>query len=270
MSLKPRLALLNAMRTTGYGGGVIQSHRAMRTERFTRVRWVEIIGLPLLFDLILLAFLPQVMQFWQWLTAWSIAASNVPADLSSQVIAGWPLRPLIALPWLELSATVPSYWQWWLNCVACVVLLVLSFLINKENTPMRYVLRLIVIVHGSACLFFALYPAGFTHSLPEYHHTCLETVLILTFLVPWIHSITFNILNKPIVEKILLTAISMAYLLLEAPLHYFLAALVMHFGSLMFMPMLFILFSLMLNVMMLIAFYAWAMSWEFGSSHQSS
>jgi hypothetical protein len=49
-------------------------------------------------------------------------------------------------------------------------------------------------------------------------------VLILTFLVPWIHSITFNILNKPIVEKILLTAISMAYLLLEAPLHYFLAA----------------------------------------------
>jgi hypothetical protein len=117
---------------------------------------------------------------------------------------------------------------------------------------------------------FALYPAWFQHSLPEYHHTCLETVLILTFLVPWIHSITFNILNKPIVEKILLTAISMAYLLLEAPLHYFLAAVVMHYGSLMFMPMLFILFSLMLNVMMLIAFYAWAMSWEFGSGHQSS
>ncbi|WP_199101673.1 hypothetical protein [Aquitalea sp. ASV11] len=270
MSLKQRADLLNAMRSTGYAGGVIQSHRAMRTERFTRVRWVEIIGLPLLFDLILLAFLPQVMQFWQMLTAWAVAFTGVPADLSSQAIDGWPLHPMVSLPWLELSASVPSYWQWWLNCVACVVLLVLSFLINKENTPMRYVLRLIVIVHGSACLFFALYPAGFTHSLPEYHHTCLETVLILTFLVPWIHSITFNILNKSIVEKILLTAISMAYLLVAAPLHYFLAAIIMHYGSLMFMPMLFILFSLMLNVMMLIAFYAWAMSWEFGSGHQSS
>lgn len=267
MSLKPRLGLLNAMRSTGHAGGVIQSHRAMRTERFTRVRWVEILALPLLFNLIQLRGLPQIMHAWYGLTQWSIGLVGVPAELTRQPIFGWPLRP-ISLPWLDLAATVPSYWQWWGNCLACVVLLLLSFLVSKENTPLRYLLRLIVIIHGSACLYFAFLPARFSHSLPEYHYTCLETVLILTFLVPWIHSITFNILNKPIAEKILLTTISMVYLLLEAPFHYFLAALLLHYGSLLFMPLLFILFSLMLNIMMLIAFYAWAMSWEFGASRQ--
>jgi hypothetical protein len=108
MSLKQRVALLNAMRSTGYAGGVIQSHRAMRTERFTRVRWVEIIGLPLLFDLILLAFLPQVMQFWQSVTAWAVAFTGVPADLSSQAIDGWPLHPMVPCPGWNFPPRCPA------------------------------------------------------------------------------------------------------------------------------------------------------------------
>ncbi|WP_337883339.1 hypothetical protein [Chromobacterium haemolyticum] len=258
MSLQERLKHFKALRHTGHGGELISLHRAMRTESFQRLRWLEILGIPLLFNLLLLAFLPQTLALWRLVTQWSIEVTGVPAQLSSLEILNGQI-PGLLLPWLDLPASVPSFWQWWGNGLAG---LLLSFLISPENMPMRYLLRLFVIIHGCSCVYFALLPAAFNHSLPEYHSSCLTFVLTLLFLMPWVHALTFHVLEKPLWHKFALTGVSLAYLLLEAPLHYFAAALVLHYGSLLFMPLLFILGSLMMEVMMMIALYAWAMSWE--------
>lgn len=261
MSLQERLKHFKALRHTGHGGEPISLHRAMRTESFQRLRWLEIIGIPLLFNLLLLAFLPQTLALWRFVTQSSIEVTGVPAQLSSLEILNGQI-PGLWLPWLDLPASVPSFWQWWGNGLAGLLLLSLSFLISPENMPMRYLLRLFVIIHGCSCVYFALLPAAFNHSLPEYHSSCLTFVLTLLFLMPWVHALTFHVLEKPLWHKFALTGVSLAYLLLEAPLHYFAAALVLHYGSLLFMPLLFILGSLMMEVMMMIALYAWAMSWE--------
>ncbi|KMN81489.1 hypothetical protein HNO92_003957 [Chromobacterium alkanivorans] len=263
MSLQERLHRFRALRHTGHGGEHIALHRAMRTEPFRRLRWLEIIGLPLLFNLLLLKFLPETLALWRQITQWSIEATGVPAQLSSlQVLNG--LTPGLWLPWLDLPASVPSFWQWWGNGLIGLLLLSLSFLISPESMPARYLLRLFVIIQSSSCVYFALLPAAFNHSLPEYHSSCLTFVLILLFLMPWVHALTFHVLEKPVWHKLALSGVSLAYLLLEAPLHYFAAALALHYGSLLFMPLLFILGSLMVEVMMMIALYAWAMSWEEG------
>ncbi|OQS32262.1 hypothetical protein [Chromobacterium haemolyticum] len=261
MSLQERLKHFKALRHTGHGGELISLHRAMRTESFQRLRWLEILGIPLLFNLLLLALLPQTLALWRLVTQWSIEVTGVPAQLSSLEILNGQI-PGLLLPWLDLPASVPSFWQWWGNGLAGLLLLLLSFLISPENMPMRYLLRLFVIIHGCSCVYFALLPAAFNHSLPEYHSSCLTFVLTLLFLMPWVHALTFHVLEKPLWHKFALTGVSLAYLLLEAPLHYFAAALVLHYGSLLFMPLLFILGSLMMEVMMMIALYAWAMSWE--------
>jgi hypothetical protein len=97
--------------------------------------------------------------------------------------------------------------------------------------PARYALRLVGIIQACSCLYFVLMPAAFSHSLPDYFHTCLKFVLLLLFLVPWIHALTFYILDKPNWHKVLLTLLSLTYIYLEAPLHYFAAALLLHFAA---------------------------------------
>nr|WP_199067207.1 hypothetical protein [Chromobacterium sp. ASV5] len=260
MSLQQRLDLLKSMRRIGYGGGRIAMHRAMRTERFNRLRWGEIIGLPVLFNLLTFSLLPSLLGGWFWLTRWSNAATGNLADVSRLLLPD--VGPVtLALPWLEMASAPPSFWQCWFNALACLLLLLLSFLIDQERMPTRYLLRLLAIIHGVSCLYFGWMPAAFSHSLEDYHISCLEFVLALLLLTPWVHALAFYVLDKPIWHKLLLTALSMAYLCLEAPLHYFAASLALHYGSLLYMPLLFILGSLMVEVMMLIALYGWAMSW---------
>lgn len=265
MNTQQRLDLLKSMRYTGHGGGLIRMHRAMRIEHFSRMRWAWIIGLPLLCNLVTLKLLPSITGLWFELTRWSIAVTGGMADVSAlRVQEGWT-RPM-ALPWLELSSSTPSFWQCWGNALAALLLLLLSFVISQERMPARYLLRLLAIIQGCSCLYFCVMPAAFSHSLSDYHHSCLEFVLALLLLVPWIHALTFYILDKPIWHKLLLTLLSMGYLCVEAPLHYFAAALALHFGSLLFMPLIFILGSLMVEVMMLIALYGWVMSWDTASA----
>ena len=259
---------LTPLRRTGHGGGIIQMHRAMRTEYFSPMRWAWIIGFPLLCNLLTLKLLPEITGGWFVLTRWSIAVTGSMADVSAlRVQAGW--MPPLVLPWLELSATTPSFWQSWANALAALLLLLLSFVISPERMPARYALRLVGIIQACSCLYFVLMPAAFSHSLPDYFHTCLKFVLLLLFLVPWIHALTFYILDKPNWHKVLLTLLSLTYIYLEAPLHYFAAALLLHFGSLLFMPLLFILGSLMVEVLLLIALYGWVMSWEGQPSRQA-
>jgi hypothetical protein len=79
--------------------------------------------------------------------------------------------------------------------------------------------------------------------------------------VPLVFGLTFYVIDVSWSRKVGLTVLVMAHLAVLVPLQYALqAALIVH-GSLIVLPLLFILFGLLPEIMVLIAWYGWGMSW---------
>ena len=80
-------------------------------------------------------------------------------------------------------------------------------------------------------------------------------------LVPIVLGLTYYIIDVGLLQKIGLTLAVMGHLLVFIPLQYALQSYVVAHGSLLFLPISFILFGLLPEIMIFIAFYGWGMSW---------
>jgi hypothetical protein len=66
-------------------------------------------------------------------------------------------------------------------------------------------------------------------------------------------------------KKAFLTAITMIHLALFLPFQVLLQALFLQ-KTVMFMPMLYIIFGMPINILIIVAFYSWGMTWSFRSA----
>jgi hypothetical protein len=76
--------------------------------------------------------------------------------------------------------------------------------------------------------------------------------------VPMLFGLTYYVFKFGLIKKIALTVLTMAHLSLFLPLQILLQAIVLQ-KSVLFMPMLYIVFGLPL--VMILAFYSWGMNW---------
>jgi hypothetical protein len=90
--------------------------------------------------------------------------------------------------------------------------------------------------------------------------------LFFVGIIPIIYGLIYYIFDETLVKKVWLTLLTMGHLLLVIPLQFFAHAYLIHKFSLMYMPVLFLMFGLMIDVFILIAFYSWGMSWK-GATH---
>jgi hypothetical protein len=84
----------------------------------------------------------------------------------------------------------------------------------------------------------------------------------LIAIVPGLFGVTYFIFNFGLLKKAFLTLITMCHLTLFLPLQILLHGLVLQI-SVMFMPLLYIVFAVSLDILIIIAFYSWGMSWNF-------
>jgi len=68
-------------------------------------------------------------------------------------------------------------------------------------------------------------------------------------------------------KKAFLTAVTMAHLALFLPLQVLLQALLFQ-NTVLFMPVLYIIFGMPVNILIIIAFYSWGMTWFFRSAQK--
>jgi hypothetical protein len=90
----------------------------------------------------------------------------------------------------------------------------------------------------------------------------LAASLALLSTVPALLGFTFYIFPFGLLKKLGLTAMILAHLTLVAPLQYLVQAYFLYRCSLLYMPLFYMVLGLPLDVMMIIAFYGWGMSWE--------
>ncbi len=137
----------------------------------------------------------------------------------------------------------------------------LSFSIGDQYVPLRYLLRLVVMIQSTALFCFAVFPATFPYTATSHIHDGLLLTALLLVLIPWLHALTYYVFGFSVFQKIALTSLTLIYFLVLAPVQYLLHAWLLHHLSLVLLPILYLLFGVLLDMLMLVALYAWAMSW---------
>ena len=238
-------------------------HRALARFRLSLMNIVTAASLFLFSLMVWVGVLPRVCQFWKsvfsaWLRVLPLQAELVVKHY--RITSSYGLN----VPYFDMESVEPSLRVWSLTCGAMILIFIATFFLSKKLIPIIYLVRGILIVQATALLYFALWPAHFPHT-PESYMAALVTAGIgLISTIPVLFGLTYYIFDFGLLRKVLLTVMTMAHLTLFLPFQVLLQALVLQ-KTVMFMPVLYIIFGMPLDILIIIAFYSWGMTWSFRS-----
>jgi hypothetical protein len=76
-------------------------------------------------------------------------------------------------------------------------------------------------------------------------------------------------LDLPLGAKLAITSVMVGFVVVFAPLQSLSHAWLLHHGTLLYMPLLFMAFGLLLPIIAIVALYAWAMTWTPGEERRA-
>ncbi|MFT5141688.1 MAG: putative repeat protein (TIGR01451 family) [Thalassolituus oleivorans] len=238
----------------------LHQHRAIRkTESSARV--LPMLGIGILVSIAWIVMLPFTGSAWVWI----LDVVREPLGMAQSTTALHYVvgdRLAVVLPRLELPSFEPSTAHLWANGMVCVLLVVVSFLLPVRMAPTNYFLRALALIQGSAIAFFAIQPWAYPYTAGDYLTGLTGAGMGLIGLVPLVLALTHWLLDFSVSQKIGVTVACMGYLFLMIPLKYAVHGVVLYWGGLLYMPVLFILFGLPVEVFAFIAIFSWGMSWE--------
>jgi len=207
-----------------------------------------------------LALLPAMGDFWTVLFEQGHRLLGLPGAVERR---GFAVLDGIefAIPTLALEGTVPTDSTLGITAAITALLIAISLLFRDRWIPLAYFLRAVAIVQLTSVAYFAWFGAAFPYRLPEYVVGLLTAGLFLMGLVPLLLGLTFYFLDVSPIRKVGLTVAVLGHLALLLPLQAMLHASLITVLTIVVMPLLFLLFGFLLDVMVLVAFYGWAMSW---------
>ena len=248
-------------RSAGPSGRTVLLHRAIGQVHSPAQRMTLGAAIAVLFTALLLLMHADIA------TAWGNVLSATLRALDLAGLTIWPAQRAdgwfsLAVPLVELPAQPQS--PGLLMVHACVVALLwwVAGLLPDAGKPGAYLLRFAMLIHGMSVLYFWFWPGSFLHSVPEHTANGLRQTWSLLLLTPWLHLGTYYLFPFPLRQGVALTAITLVYLIVLAPLQYALHAALLHHLGLVVMPLLYLLFGAMLDILGFVALYGWAMSWK--------
>lgn len=235
-------------------------HRALAKLSLEPLDLVVSLLLVLLFSIAWTAALPGVCRFWNYLF---VAGTNF---LGLQARTGliehhFTSYVHFVIPYPQIQDAVPGSWMWWTTAAIVLALFAASFLFSEKYLPVAYLLRTVLFVQATALLYFAWLPGRFSHTADSYIGGLVNYGITLISFVPILFGLIYYIFDFGLVRKTLVTFLTMSHLCLFIPLQVLLQAIVLQ-KSALFMPVLYIVFGLPVDVLIVIAFYSWGMSWN--------
>lgn len=207
--------------------------------------------------------LPGVAWCWGHLLAFLHAGLHLPGRVTMTVSPlgfglVWPV------PYLALPGALPSGGLLSGNAVVTVAAFAATFFIPRHLVPVIYYLRALLLIHATAIAYFFLFPGAFPYALDEYLHGMTSTSLFVITLVPAVLGFTFYVFDLPWRRRVGVTLAILGHLTLFVPLKYAMQGYLLYHGSLLYMPLFYLLFGVILDVLLFIALYGWGM----GTAHR--
>ena len=249
------------IRARGHRGGLIVMHRALAHFRLGPLNLVTAICLFLCFSSIWLLLLAKICRFWTVVLEFGIRVLPLSAEIR---LAHHHLTPFINfdIPYLRMEPVLPSAAVWGVTCLVTLALFAASFCLSDNLIPVMYLLRGILVVPVSALLYFVFLAARFPHTPDSYMEGLMTAGIALISIIPLLFGLTYYIFDFGLLKKALLTTVAMTHLALFLPLQILLQGLFLQ-KTVLFMPVLYIIFGMPVNILIIVAFYSWGMTWSF-------
>jgi hypothetical protein len=244
----------------GHRGGVISMHRALTHFRLGPMNVIISISLFLLFSTIWVIALPWLCGIWN--RALAMGLRVLPLDARMEVADRHIGFLRLQIPYLRMEPILPDLKTWSLNCAVTLLLFTGTFFLSKKLVPVIYLGRGILLIQASALLYFALWPTSFPHTPDSYMEALVASGIGLISVVPLLFGLTYYIFDFGLWRKALLTALTMLHLTIFLPFQVLAQAMVLQ-KTVLSMPVLYIVFGMPVEVLVVIAFYSWGMTWSF-------
>lgn len=249
------------LRLRSHLGDEILQHRAISRLHLPLRRLWAGVALAVLLTLLLLLLRPWLAQAWAVEIVWWMQALELPGNFSAQGRGGEGLLSL-AVPFIDVQLAAPNGWAPVVHGLVALGVWWASGRMSDAAKPVAFLLRFAVVVHGASVLFFIFWPASFPHSVEQHFDSGLRQAWQLMLLAPWIHLATYYLFPFAFWQRALLTVLSWLFLFVLTPLQYALHVGLIHHLGLVVMPLLYLLFGVMLDIIGFVALYGWAMGWR--------
>ncbi len=261
MAARKQLSWRDRVRFHGHRGGVIAMHRALAHYVLSPADLVTAVLMVILISLTWVLLVPQVCELWVRMMDYGIHTLPMHAQLhiSQHHITSF-LR--FRVPFPSMEPILPDAQIWRTTAIVTLAIFIGTFFMPPKWIPAIYLLRGILFIQATALVYFALVPAQFPHTPDSYLEGLLASGLALVSILPMLFGLTFFIFQFSWPQKVLLTAMTMGHMVLFLPLQVLLQGLILQ-KTVLFMPVLYIVFGMPLDILILIAFYAWGMTWNF-------
>lgn len=247
----------------GHRGGVISMHRALIHFRLGAMNLATSISLFFFFSSIWVVLLPALCRLWTHFLALSL--DFLPLSGTLEIATSHFNSYRLDIPYLRIYPVLPSFWTWSLTCGVTLLLFAATFLLPERMLPILYLSRGILLIQATSLFYFALWPVHFPHSPDSYMEALVGSGIGLISVIPLLFALTYYIFDFGLWKKASLTALTMVHLSVFLPFQVVLQALVLQ-TTVLFMPVLYIVFGMPLDVLLIIAWYSWGMTWSFRST----
>jgi hypothetical protein len=192
----------------------------------------------------------EQLNFWAEKTG-LLAYARVPK------VEEWTLLPQMTV---TAPTLLPSLRIWWLTALACTALWVWSLWLPRERLPLVYGLRVLIIVQLSALAYFYIWPQSLPTTVATYLTDVFRQSAGLMLLVPLLFGLTLYLFTLPWWVKLGATLAALLFLVISVPLQAASCAWILQVGGILFMPVLYLFFSLLPQVVAMMGIYSFALS----------
>lgn len=245
----------------GDGAGVILPHRSIWSLRLPKRRLAGGVLIALAFTLALAWAQPWVATFWGQQLVWWMQSLALPGQFTGAVL-GEPDLFSLPVPMIDVHLRAEGRFGVVAHALAAVVVWVVAGWLPDGAKPAAFLLRFGALIHGASVLYFLLWPGSFPHSLISHTGGGLRQTWALMLLTPWLHLFTYYLFPFAVWQRVAVTALTLAFLFVLAPLQYATHAALLYLSGLIVMPLLHLLFGVMLPILGFVALYGWGMSWH--------
>ncbi len=141
-----------------------------------------------------------------------------------------------------------------------LLMALLSYRMSGRMLPLKYLTRILVVVQAIAVGFFWLLPSSFPYDIANHLNDLLSVGYVLMMAIPVMLSVGYYVLNIGFITKVIHSTLILLYFVFMVPLQAIAHALVLQHFSVLFMPLLYLCFGTLFDMLIFIALYSWAAS----------
>lgn len=236
----------------------VRPHRAITPLTLTPWLALQATVLPLLLCSLLWFGKGELLDFWRQVILFWSPRLGLPFELSTRINEAGQYALLLSPE--GGAARLPGPLALLVTAALTACGLLLSLRMKNALLPLKYPLRIVCVVQLVTLGYFWLATTPFPYSVARHSEELMTIAYVVMLSTPVMLGVGYYVLNQRLVVKLWHTALILGFFAVMVPHQVLVQALIMQQLSVLFMPVLYICFGAVLDALVFVALYSWAVS----------